>query len=257
MILVVALASFGALDVVLLAETLGVTVNEARLRVAGDAPHIIAVEPDDTASALVARMRVAGLPQTICLPLDAIDTDARRRLIDALSFGDDALRVQTQDGASFEIAYDVVALLVHGLRARPASLRREESVLRSTGRAFVAETATSAAAREAYEPFLYLYADDHAPALALYANHLFYASSYASLDDPRGAASDANFTALVAELRHRMPHAEYDERLLHPPSLALIPPTPPASDANSWPFDLATTLVSLALFARQTLRRSR
>ena len=59
-------------------------------------------------------------------------------------------------------------------------------------------------------------------------------------------SSLANFLAVVKRVRERAPRARYDERLLRPVNMGVLPLPPPGVDPDGWKLDLASAVLAAA-----------
>ena len=241
----------------MLATRTGLTLYEARTRLAGDPPRVITVLADgDEAHALARRLSNDGFSGVVA-DGDELETDDRRLHISALAFGDDALEATLRDGSTKSVPWGAITLLLRGNRTSQTTTSREETVRKfSPGKALLTgglvmrstSTTTTTSTARSSQAFLYVYDDAGGPPLALYEQRL----SYAFLGKAIKPSSLANFTTVTGEIRKRAPGAKLDERLARTPTLGSPPLPPRGVDPNEWKVDIAATL--LALYDREMRR---
>ena len=234
----------------LLATRMGSTLYEARTRLSGEPPRVIAVLADgDEAHALARRLSNDGFSGVVADGSD-LETDDKRLHIAALAFGDDALEATLRDGSTRSVPWTAITLLLRGNRTSQTTTTREDTVRKfSPGKAILtgglvlrsSSTTTTTSTARSSQAFLYVYDDAGGPPLALYEQRL----SYAFLGKAIQPSSLANFATVVAEIRKRATGAKLDERLARSPTLGSPPLPPRGVDPNEWKVDIAATLLSL------------
>ena len=244
----------------MLATRTGLTLYEARTRLSGEPPRIVAVLADgDEAHGLARRLSNDGFSGVVA-DRDDIETDERRLHIASLAFGEAALEATLRDGSTRSVPWGAITLLLRGNRTSQTTTTREETVHKfSPGKALLtgglvmrtSSTATTTSTTRNSQAFLYLYDETGGPPLTLYEQRL----SYAFLGKAIQPSSLANFTTVVAEIRKRATGAKLDERLARTPTLGSPPLPPKGVDPNEWKIDIAATLLSL--YDRETRGRSR
>jgi hypothetical protein len=236
-----------------LARCADMTVAEARTRLAGEAPRIVAIYGDAAvADALAARLNAGGFLAGV-LPAARIEDDDDRDLVLSVSFGADALAATLRNGATRELPYRAINLGLYGIRAAVSTTTQETGGGRefSAGRALLTgglmltksvKKTTTTVTTDASQGFLFVYVPGQ-PTLALYERR----TNYAALGALRQASSMANFNTVVRELQQRAGGARFDGRLMRPAGLGVAPLPPPGRDAAVWKADVAVALLVAAL----------
>jgi hypothetical protein len=228
----------------------GISAYEARTRLAGDFPRVVAVLGERApAEAQAAGLRADGLSAAV-LDGAAVASDRQRDVAASLAFGAGAVVATMRDGRTREVAYESVGLLVHGVRTGVATSTEESTVKSfSAGRAILtgglsmrsSKTVTTTKSTEQRETFVYVIERGVEPALAVYERGMNYAFLGAAL----APSSMANFTTVLTRLRERCAAARYDQRLTRPGGFGLLPLCPPGKDPAAWKSDMAAALVAL------------
>ena len=229
----------------------GTSAYEARTRLAGEFPRVVAVLADGAlALAQAAGLRADGLAAAV-LDGAEIAHDRGRDVAASLAFGPTSLVATMRDGRTREVDYGAVTLLIHGVRVGVATSVEESTVKSfSAGRAILtgglsmrtSKTVTTTKTTEQRETFVYLHESGGGPALAVYERGMNYAFLGAAL----APSSMANFTAVLTTLRARCPAARYDARLTRAGGFGLVPLCPPGLDPAAWKSDVAAALVALS-----------
>lgn len=227
----------------------GISAYEARTRLAGEFPRVVAVLADRAlADEQAGGLRADGMAAAV-LDGDDVAHDRGRDVALSLAFGPDALTATMRDGRTREVTYASVGLLIHGVRTGVATSVEESTVKSfSAGRAILTgglsmrttKTVTTTKTTEQREAFVYV--RDGGPELALYERSM----NYAFLGGGLAPSSMANFTTVLAALRTRCAGARYDGRLTRPGGFGLVPLCPAGMDPAAWKSDVAAALVGLA-----------
>jgi hypothetical protein len=194
------------------ANATGLTLAEARMRLAPEPPALLArLEPDE-ASVLVAALRKAGLA---ALAVDArCPTDKDRTVAHSFVLDPSGVTFTPRVGSSMQVEWTEVLAILRGIRA---SRLEEKSKRFSVGTAIVTGglvmTRTSAKAvrssEETIEQVILVYARD-GRAVTLAEHEL----DFSCLGSRMQPSSTANMVELARLLRERAQGASYDERLL-------------------------------------------
>jgi hypothetical protein len=200
-----------------LAAALGVTAYEARQRLIGGGPAVVATFADpQQARALAAKLQQGGLATF------AVDAAAVRFCTDCFAVrrflpGDHSIRVETSEGRSRDIAHAEIELLLRTSRIT-AHAETETTVGRKFSLGRAALTGGLAVTRkvkrqaevtaEERDEELYLFAGNGAP-VVFAGNSMHYEGLGATMKPSR----EMNFHHLVTELLRLCPGAGYDDRL--------------------------------------------
>jgi hypothetical protein len=205
----------------ILCELAGQVPAEARMRLAGEAPMLLARLDDGAADALAAKLRAA---RVAAISLDAdVPGDESRLVARSFAFVD----AQGGEPAHFELSprlgepmrlpYGQIELLVRGVRVHRGSKTHTESKRRlDIGRALLTqglmitkvEKREITTKTESPEHFLLVYAGESVG--ALYEEEV----TFQSLGKDLQPARLANMGFITEKLRRLAPQARYDERLL-------------------------------------------
>jgi hypothetical protein len=228
----------------------GISAYEARTRLAGDYPRVVAVLADRALAEEQARgLRADGLAAAVLDGADVVN-DRRRDMAASLAFEPGAVVATMRDGRTREVAYEAVELLIHGVRTGVTTSSEESTVKSfSAGRALLTgglsmrttKTVTTTKTTEQREAFVYLRERSVPTVLAAYERSMNYGFLGAAL----APSSMANFTTVLTTLRTRCPGARYDQRLTRPGGFGVVPLCPPGVDPAAWKSDVAAALVSL------------
>ena len=199
-----------------LADAAGVTLAEARMRLAPEPPALLArLEPEE-ASALVAALRKAGLA---ALAVDArCPTDKERMGARSFVLDDAGVTFTPRFGGSMKLAWPEVAAILRGLRASRSEVERTEkskrlsigSAVATGGLVMTRNSAkTVRSSEEAIEQVIFVYGLG-GRAATLAESEL----DFRCLGMGMQPSSTANMVELARSLRERAKGAFYDERLL-------------------------------------------
>lgn len=201
-----------------LAEAMGVTAFEARQRVAGGGPAVVAILGDvNQALHLSAKLKSAGIP---ALVMDASAIRSGRFLmVRRFVPGERAIRVEAVDGRTRDIPYRDMKLLLPAISTTAYSETKTVTERKlSIGKTVLAgglpvskkverqEVVTTEETRKV----LYLYAGDGPPVL-FSRDGMTYDGFGSGMKHSR----ELNFAFLISELRRLAPQAVYDDRLLN------------------------------------------
>jgi hypothetical protein len=161
----------------------GISAYEARTRLAGDFPRVVAVLADRApAEAQAAGLRADGLAAAV-LDGDHVEHDRRRDVAASLAFGPTAVTATMRDGRTREVAYESVTLLLHGARTGVTTSTEESTVKSfSAGRAILtgglsmrsSKTVTTTKTTEQRETFVYVHERGGGSSLAVYERGMNY-----------------------------------------------------------------------------------
>ena len=198
-----------------LAGASGLTLAEARMRLAPEPPALLARLAPDAAAALVAALRKSGLA---VLAVDVPSARNDHLAAHAVSFGDSAVTFTPRFGEAMEVPWGDLVAILRGLRTSRSEVERTEKSRRfSLGRAVatggLAMTRTSKKAvherTESAEQVIFVYARDGRAAVL--AEHQL---DFSCLGAGMQPSSTANMVELARRLREKAPSAFHDERLL-------------------------------------------
>jgi hypothetical protein len=197
-------------------DATGLTLAEARMRLAPEPPALLARLEPDRADALVAALRKAGLA---ALAVDArCPTDEDRTVARAFALDDAGVTLTPRFGAAMRVEWTDVAAILRGVRASRSDVERSEKTKTfAVGTAVmtggIVMTRTSAktvrSSDEAIEQVILLYARD-GRAATLAETQLDLSSLGARMQP----SSTANMVELSRLLRDGAKGAFYDERLV-------------------------------------------
>ncbi len=199
-----------------LASATGLTVAEARMRLAPEPPALVARLEPDRADALVVALRKAGLA---ALAIDArVPTDKDRTIVRSFSLDDGGVAFTSRAGDSVVFPWAHVVAVLRGLRASRSQVEQVEKSKRfsvgtavATGGLKMTRTSTKTvrSSEESTEPVLLVFARDGQAAVL--AEHEV---DFSCLGSSMQASSTGNMVELARRLRGRAKGAFYDERLL-------------------------------------------
>ncbi len=198
------------------ADATGLTLAEARMRLAPEPPALLArLEPDE-ADRLVVALRKAGLA---ALAVDArCPTDRERTVARSVAMDDAGVTWTPRFGDPVTCAWTDVVAVLRGARASRTDVQRTEKSKRFSAGAAVATgglllTRTSSktvrSSEETIEQVILVYARD-GRAAALAEGELDFSCLGADMQP----SSTANMAALARRLRDRAKGAFHDDRLL-------------------------------------------
>ena len=213
-----------------LASILGITAFEARPRLIGKGPAVVASFADaETAQALAKKLGQVGF-STLIVDTVAVRSSAGRFLVRRFQFNKWSLLIETSSGQQEEILYEEVALLLPSTSiAGTSELKTVTERKFSLGKTLLAGGIPMMSKVEHQEEVtneergkvLYLYAGKRPP-VVFSLNGMNYDGFGAEMKLSR----ELNFAHLISELRRFCPEAGYDDRLLNRPGQArLLGPT--------------------------------
>jgi hypothetical protein len=198
------------------ADAAGLTLAEARMRLAPEPPALLArLEPDE-ANLLVAALRKAGLA---ALAVDTpCPTDKDRTLARSFSIHDRGVTIKPRFGNSMEVQWSDVLAILRGLRKTHTEVERTETTTRLspstavlTGGLMLTESSTKTvrSSEEANEQVILVYARG-GNAATLAETQL----DWTCLGEDMRPSTTGNMVELARLLRERATRAFYDDRLL-------------------------------------------
>lgn len=199
-----------------LVSVAGMTVAEARMRLAPEPPALLARLPADRAAALVEALGRTGL---VALAIDE-DVPAESDRFQARSFGfdDGGASFTDRTGATLSLSWDAVRLVLRGLRtARTTTEHTETKRTVSVGRAVLTgglvmtrkTTSTVRSSQEDSDQFVLVHGDGGERVILAEAMVEF--SGLGPLLQP---SRTANMGVIAEELKRRAPRAFHDDRLI-------------------------------------------
>ncbi len=200
-----------------LADALGVTVFEARQRVIGGGPAVVASFSDPgPAATLESKLAQQGID---ALVLDAAAcSSASRFIVRRFELPESSLRIETGDGRSVKIPYSEIDVLLSGMsisgsvETRTVTERQLSlgKTLLSGGIPMTKKVAhQEEVTAEQRRKFLYLYAGERLPVVFSQDG-----MTYDGLGAAKKLSREQNFSHLISELRRLSPNTLYDDRLL-------------------------------------------
>jgi len=198
------------------ADVTGLTLAEARMRLAPEPPALLArLEPDE-ADALVVSLRKAGLA---ALAVDIrVPTDKDRTVARSLSFESTGMTFTSRSGHALQVLWPDVLAILRGLRASRSDVERTEKsksfsvgAAVATGGLKMTRTATRTvrSSEEVTEQVILVYARDGRAAMLSE-----YELDFSCLGPRMQPSSTGNIVDLARRLRDEAKGAFYDERLL-------------------------------------------
>jgi len=198
------------------ADATGLTLAEARMRLAPEPPALLARLEPDHAIALVAALRDAGLA---ALAVDArCPSDKDRTVARSIALDDTGITVTPRFGDPMAVEWPDVIAILRGLRASRSEVERTEKSKRfSVGTAVMTgglrmtrtSTKTVRSSEEAMEQVILVYARDERAATLAEAQ-----LDFSCLGARMQPSSTGNMVELARMLRGKAKGAFYDERLL-------------------------------------------
>jgi hypothetical protein len=198
-----------------LAAASGLTLAEARMRLAPEPPALLARLPSDDAAVLVTALRRAGLA---ALALDVrVPSDQDRLLAHTASLDPGGATFSPRFGDPMVVAYPDVLAILRGVRATRLDVERTEKSRRPslgaaviTGGLWVTRTTTSKvrSSNETLQQVILVYGRD-GRAVTLADGELDFTFLGARMQP----SSTANMVEIARLLRERATGAFYDERL--------------------------------------------
>lgn len=194
----------------------GLTLAEARFRLAPEPPALLARLGPDEAALMVAALREAGVA---ALELDPrVPSDEDRTVARSLAIAASGVTFTPRSGDPLAVAWPDVLAVLRGARASRSDVERTERSKRLSLGAAVAtgglvvtrmSTRTVRSSEESVEQVILVYARDGRAALL--AEHEL---AFSCLGPRMSPSSTANMAELARTLRERATGAYYDERLL-------------------------------------------
>lgn len=234
----------------IIADTLGILPFEARQKIAGGGPTVIASFADPHQAQMAAdKLSLGGVP---ALVIDTLKVRSGRQLFSASHFklGPQALKVELVGGEVFVIDYGTIDLL---LVATCSSGQIQTTDTVTTRKFSIGKTllAGGIPMRKKVKTEVIKTSEERDQTLWLYVSQqktfVFNraALNYTGLGDAMQLSRDLNFNYLKNELRNLASQANYDERLLRRPGLThlLGQPLNPETD-----LDLAFEVLARSLY---------
>ncbi len=199
-----------------LASGTGLTLAEARMRLAPEPPALVARLDGGQAGALVASLRAAGLAALAVD--DRCPSDADALLVHRFALDEPAATFSPRGGEPVQVAWPEVAAILRGLRASRTDVQTTEKSRTLSVQAAVltgglvtsrTTTTTARSSSESAEQVVFLYLRD-GRRLRLAEQEL----AFSCLGKGMQPSSAGNMAELAVRLRARAPGAFYDERLL-------------------------------------------
>jgi len=199
-----------------LAQASGLALAEARMRLAPEPPLLLARLDSDSADALVAALRKAGLA-ALAIPAD-FPSDKDRTVTHSFSFDSAGVTFVPRLGESMRAAWPDVLAILRGLRAaRSESSRTERSKSFSVGRSVLTgglvmtrtSTKSVRSSEESTEQVILVY--ERSGRVALLSEREL---DFSCLGPDMLPSSTGNMLELAKLLREGAKVAFYDERLL-------------------------------------------
>ena len=231
-----------------IAAILGILVYEARQRIAGGGPAVLACLADPRQAATLAhRLSLAGVP---ALVIDREEVRQQRQPFRVCRFRLDApaLWVESVDGESCAITYGSIELLLVATCSVPAQSTATVTERKfSLGKTLLAGgvpmskkvTREVTVSSDVRDETLWLYAQGRGPVIFDRS-----ALNYEGLGSAMQMSRDLNFVYLRKELRRLAPQAGYDERLLNRAGLIRLLGSILSPEAD---LDLACEILARAL----------
>jgi hypothetical protein len=231
-----------------LSGALGVTPFEARQRMIGNGPAVVASFADrERALALAKRLNQSGVA-TLVVEAAEDRGPARHFIVRRFELSNAALRIEQADRQRAEISYGEIDLLLPATSIMEYSEKKTVTGRKfSIGKTIMAGGIPMSKKVERQEEVtieergkvLFLYAGSRLP-VVFSQNHMIYDGLGAAMQLTR----ELNFTYLIGELRRLCPGAVYDERLRNRAGLVRL--LGPALDPET-NLDLAVEILARAL----------
>jgi hypothetical protein len=203
----------------LLARALGITVFEARPRMLGHGPSVVASFADsEMALALAKKLNLLEFA-TLIVDVTAVRSRAGYFIVRRFQFNKQSMLIETSGGQKQEIPYEEIDLLLPGTSSVETSETKSYTehklsigkTLLSGGIPMVSKVEhQEKVTTEERGKVLHLYAGKRAPVI-LSQNGVTYEGFGAAMKLSR----ELNFAHLISELRKFSPAAGYDDRLLN------------------------------------------
>ncbi len=201
---------------IVMASALGLALAEARMRLAAEAPALIARLEPDAAGALVRALRQAGVA---ALSVDEqVPSDKDRLIARSFTLTDRGATFTARAGPAVEIAWPDVVAVLRGLRATRSEVERSEkskgfsvATAVATGGLKMTRTSTrtTRSSAEATEQVVLVYARD--VQTVLLSEHQV---DFSCLRDGMQPSSTGNMVELARRVREKAKAAFHDDKLL-------------------------------------------
>lgn len=201
------------------AKAMAILLFEARQKIAGEGPRVLASFADcDAAEDLAGKLEAAEVPALI-LETRSLRENRKASRVQSFSFEDDRLSLSLEGGLSCELPYRAIDTLLVATaitQLQPEVSGKTKRKL-SIGKTLLAGgvpmrknvKGESRSAVEEREQVLWLY-NSIGPVLIFERGGL----DYSGLGDALQLSRDLNFNGLLKQLRQRAPAALFDDRLL-------------------------------------------
>lgn len=201
-----------------LASALGITVYEARPRMFGNGPAVVASFADpQQAQELAGKLNQSGL-RTLIIDATALRSSAGYFIVRRFEFEQRSISIESSDGQRTEIPYDEIDLLlpctsIIGVSEQKIVTERKLSLGKTILSGGIPMTTKverqEAVTSEERTKVLYLYAGKRSPIIFRQDGMTFD-----GFGDAMKLSRELNFVHLTSELRRLCPGAVYDDRLL-------------------------------------------
>jgi hypothetical protein len=238
-----------------LATVLGITVYEARPRMFGRGPAVVASFADpQPAQELARKLNQSGIP-TLIFDATAVRSSSGYFIVRRFEFKKGALHIEASDGQQVEIPYYEIDLLLPGTSVIGTSetktvTERKFSIGKTILSGGIPMTKKvehqEAATTEERTKVLYLYADKRLP--VIFSQN---GMTFDGLGDAMKLSQELNFTHLINELRRLCSGAVYDDRLLSQMGQVRLLGPGLNSETN---LNLAVEILALSLRQRKAKR---
>jgi hypothetical protein len=198
------------------ADATGLTLAEARMRLAPEPPALLARLEPARADALVAALRKDGLAAlAVALP---VPSDADRLPVRAFALSPEGLALTARSGEALEVPWPEILAVLRGLRATRRDAERTEKTrklsltgMAATGGLPLTRTTsqTVRSSEESVEQVVLVYARDGRAATIAERE-----VDFSCLGPGMQPSSTGNMVEIARRLRERAPAAFHDERLL-------------------------------------------
>ncbi len=201
-----------------LANALGITVYEARQRMFGNGPAVVASFADQKpALELAGKLKQSGIA-TLIFDAAAVRSSAGYFIVRRFEFKKWSIRIETSDGQRTEIPYDEIDLLlpctsIVGVSEQKTVIERKLSIGKTILSGGIPMTTKverqEAVTSEERTKVLYLYAGKRLPVIFSQIGMTFD-----GFGDAMKLSRELNFAHLISELQRLCPGAVYDDLLL-------------------------------------------
>ena len=199
-----------------MARALGLAPAEARMRMAAEAPALVARLEAEAAGALVRTLREVGVAALSVG--EQVPSDKDRLLARSFTLTDLGATFTPRSGPAVEVRWPEVVAVLRGLRARRAEVERSErskgfslTTAVATGGLKMTRTSTrtTRSSEEATEQVVLIYGRDVQAVLLSE-----YQVDFSCLHDGMQPSSTGNMVELARRVRERAKAAFHDDRLL-------------------------------------------